>query len=82
MSDYQQRPNTGVLFRNERPQSDASPNYQGELNVGGVTYSLAGWVKQGKRGKFLSLAIRPEAERSEQPHQNKAARERPIDELA
>jgi hypothetical protein len=54
-----QRENSGVLFRNDRKQSDKSPDYQGSLNVAGVEYQLSGWIKQGPKAKFMSLAIKP-----------------------
>jgi len=34
-----------------------APNYKGKLNVNGKEYDIAGWVRQGKSGNFLSLTI-------------------------
>jgi uncharacterized protein (DUF736 family) len=59
MTINQQRPGGGVLFRNDRKQTENSPDYSGAINVGGTEYQLSGWIKTSKNGtKFMSLAIR------------------------
>jgi hypothetical protein len=64
-------PNSGILFRNDNRQNDRHPNYRGEIDITcpdcGNRYPawLSGWVKRGKRGKFLSLAIKPKEPRPE-----------------
>jgi uncharacterized protein (DUF736 family) len=50
--------NRGVLFRDEDKKTDKHPDYTGKLNVDGVDFRLAGWIKTGKSGKkFLSLKV-------------------------
>lgn len=50
--------NSGVLFRNEQKQEgDKRPDYTGKIDVDGTEYRLAGWVREGRKGKFLSLKI-------------------------
>ena len=49
--------NRGVLFKNDEKKSEKHPDYSGTINVDGVDLKLAGWIKQGKKGKFLSLAV-------------------------
>jgi uncharacterized protein (DUF736 family) len=52
--------NRGALFKNERRKTDKHPEYTGEIDVEGVAYRVAGWVRESKQGrKFLSLAITP-----------------------
>ena len=59
MKDYDNT-NRGALFKNERRKTDKHPDYTGEIDVQGVAYRLAGWVRESKQGKkFLSLAITP-----------------------
>jgi hypothetical protein len=51
--------NGGLLFRNDDKQRDGDRDYQGSITVAGVEYWVSGWIKQGKRGKFMSLAVKP-----------------------
>ena len=60
--------NRGVLFKDEEPKHEKSPGYTGTLNVGGVEYRLAAWVKESKAGKkFFSLAVTPKEEKKAEP---------------
>jgi hypothetical protein len=61
IGDYEmkkQYDNSGILFRNEDKQKEKDRDYRGELIINGVEYWLSGWIKEGKRGKFLGLAIK------------------------
>lgn len=49
--------NKGVLFTNDQKGNIKAPVYKGKINVEGKEYELAGWVKEGKSGKFLSLTV-------------------------
>lgn len=50
--------NKGVLFQNERKQSEKSPDYTGTINVNGKELRIAGWKRLSKNNKpFLSLSI-------------------------
>lgn len=64
---FQHKPNTGSLFKNDRKEKDTHPDYNGVLLVGDTEYWLSGWVKEGKRGKFFSLSIKPKIERPAAP---------------
>jgi hypothetical protein len=55
---FEQRNNSGVLFKNSRKQEGSKPpDYRGELVIDGALFEVAGWVREGKRGKFLALVV-------------------------
>lgn len=49
--------NAGALFRQTEKRSEKAPDYTGKLNVDGTEYRLAGWLRDGRNGKFLSLKV-------------------------
>jgi len=49
--------NSGVLFPNDRKETDKHPDYKGTINVGGKDFWLSGWKKQSKKGPLLSLSV-------------------------
>ena len=51
--------NTGVLFKNDKKLNDNHPDYKGSITVGGVEYWISSWIKQGKNGKVMGLAVTP-----------------------
>ena len=51
--------NRGILFRNARKEKDSDRDYSGSMTVAGVEYWLSAWSKQGRKGKFMSLALKP-----------------------
>ena len=54
---FQNKPGFGSLFRNDK-KSDNAPDYKGGFaDPNGVEYEIAGWLKEGKKGKYLSLKI-------------------------
>lgn len=67
---------TGVLFRNDRKEKDAHPDRKGSCLIGGVEYWVAGWLKDGKNGQFLSLAFTPKDQPRAQPTQRSNYEER------
>lgn len=47
----------GVLFRNDRKESDKHPDYKGSCEIDGAEYWLSAWIKEGQKGKFMSLSF-------------------------
>lgn len=65
---YENREGFGALFKNENRTSERQPEYKGSFKgLDGVEYDVAAWVKEGKKGKFLSLKV---------SHKREAAKER------
>lgn len=52
-------PNSGIMYPNDRRKTDKHPEYTGSINVAGVDYWLSAWVKDGKKGQFFSLSVKP-----------------------
>ena len=68
MSQYQQKDNSGALFKNEKKAQPAQPDYDGTVIVGGVEYRIAAWLKSAESGrKFMSLAFTPKQEQQQAP---------------
>ncbi len=53
------RDNSGILFKNDRKETERHPDYTGNCTVEGKNYWLSAWIKQGKKGKFMSLSLTP-----------------------
>ena len=51
--------NSGVLFKNDKKETDKHPHYKGNITVEGKDYWLSAWIKDGKSGKFMGLAVSP-----------------------
>lgn len=50
----------GVLFKNEKKETDNHPDYNGNINVGGVEFWLSAWIKTSESGrKYMSLSVKP-----------------------
>lgn len=71
MADFQQKDNSGVLFKNNKKTKDTHPDYQGNCMVNGEKLSISAWIKDGKAGKFMSLAFSPPWNQESAPSQPK-----------
>lgn len=48
--------NRGALFDNNRKERDSQPDMTGKIDIDGVEHFISGWWKDGRGGRYLSLA--------------------------
>jgi hypothetical protein len=69
---------SGSLSKNLRKEKPSHADYAGSIVIAGRKYWLNGWVKDGEKGKFLSLSAKPAEE--PKPAASRASFDKPADE--
>ncbi len=65
---YELNEGQGTLFRNtKKEEGSKQPDYRGEVKLDGTLMEVAGWIKEGKNGKWVSLSIKPKENRNAEP---------------
>ena len=72
---YEQKDNSGSLFKNEKKETENHPNATGSALIGGVEYWVSAWTKRDKNDKpWQSLSFKPkDAAKSAGPTKSKPA---------
>lgn len=56
---YEQKDNSGSLFKNDKKETDKHPDYTGSVLVKGQQYFISAWLKKSKDGKpYMSLSFK------------------------
>lgn len=72
---YEQRDNSGSLFKNDKKTADNHPDYKGSIMVGGSEYWLSAWLKTSTKGvKYMSLAVKAKENQDADPAPQGAGR--------
>jgi hypothetical protein len=78
---YEQRDNSGTLWKNDRKTTDAHPNAKGDALIDGVWYWVSAWTKRKQSGEpFQSLSFTRKDDATPKP-QNKPAQPEFNDEI-
>lgn len=56
---FEPKDGSGSLFKNDRREKESQPNYKGSIRIGGKDYWLSAWLKDGDKGKWMSLSAEP-----------------------
>lgn len=67
---YQPKEGSGALFKNDKGDNPARPDYRGDVMVGGVLYELSAWIKplpSDSTKRFMSLSAKPKEQRRQEP---------------
>ena len=57
--------NSGLLFPNDKKETDKHPNLKGVAKIEGAEYWCSGWVNKDKNEKkYISLKFQPKEETS------------------
>ena len=69
MTEFKHKENSGSIFKNDKKVKETQPDYSGTINVAGKEVQISLWIKEGKKGKYFSAAIkeRPSVTVSEKP---------------
>lgn len=56
---YEHKDGSGALFKNDKQGVEKRPDYRGDCKIDGKVLEISAWIKDGAKGKFMSLAFKP-----------------------
>lgn len=60
MSNYEEKPGSFTISKNDKKTTDKHPDYKGKgVDLSGTPVWVSGWVKKSQFGSFLSLSMSP-----------------------
>lgn len=78
MSQQYDNDRRGVLFPNDRKESDRHPDYKGSCEIDGVHFWMDAWMKTGRDGKeFFSVSLKEKDTRQTHATRNQASPAQP-----
>lgn len=81
---YEPKDGAGALFKNDKGDNPARPDYRGDLMVNGVLYEVSGWIKplpSNTEKRFMSLSAKPKQAQQPQPTKPRQRQEMPDDDI-
>ncbi len=71
---YEHKPGTFSLFKNDKEGNDKRPDYKGDgMDLDGNPIKVSAWLREGKKGKYLSCKFEAKEERAPKPAGKPAA---------
>lgn len=77
---YEPKDGSGALFKNDKGDNPARPDYRGDVMVGGVVYELSAWIKplaSDASKRFMSLSAKPKQGQQAPQRQAAPSRQQP-----
>jgi hypothetical protein len=62
MTDTSEDAGHGALFKNDKKEKPSHPDYRGDCTIKGRKFWMSAWIKEGQKGKYMSVAFRPAEE--------------------
>lgn len=60
MSDFQQKDNSGAMFKNNDKNGETEPDYKGNALIDGSDYWINAWLNTSKAGnKYMKFSFSP-----------------------
>lgn len=70
---YEQRDNSGSLFKNDKQGHDNRPDYRGNAMVNGEMLEMSAWIKTSQSGtKYMSVSFKEQYQKPEAPKPDRA----------